>query len=97
MKKNSLQVGLLLIALFVFSACGSPDSSPKPMAQIGAARPPQTGTNLPRFVPVTETRPKTKPKTKRKGSATPAPAKKKPGKAAKRAPDEEVVTRGGFR
>ena len=93
MKKNRHGLAFLAAVALVAAGCGSTSLVPAPSTGNPNARPPQTGTNIPRRIqePAPETRSEKPPADKA------ARAKTKPARTAKPAVKEEVITRGGFR
>ena len=93
MKKKWKSIAFLAAVALVAAGCASTTLVPAPSTGNANARPPQTGTNIPRRIQeaASDTPFKEPSAAKRaRAKAKPSPAEKPPVK-------EEVVTRGGFR
>ena len=102
---NTRWVTLLLCAVFAFGAVGCAKNEPR-RDRKGRWAPAQTGTNLRRWVDESaarnqtrETRRVSKAKRERRNAekARPEKPKRERQERRRRAADDEVITRGGFR
>jgi hypothetical protein len=88
---------VLVLAAFVSAAVGCAFQPPEEKKETREVRrPAQTGTYIPRIMPVrSERSERTKNRRKPKAEATPKPKRERAKPAGK--VDEDFVTRGGFR